>query len=1398
MDGVLSRSSWSFFFGLGLIAVASVALVESAFGAQTLIPATSSWRYKADGSDQGSAWSAPGFNVTSWPTGMAPLGFGDPHIVTALQSGFITYYFRRDFIVTNASAISGLALRLLRDDGAVVYLNGTEVRRDNMPAGPVTYTTLAPVAVGGPDETTYFESAVPTSLLVNGANVLAVEVHQNSAISSDLGFDAALLANSANTPPVALDQSVAINKNETLWITLYGTDAENNTLTYSIVTAPSHGQLTGTPPQVFFTPATNYVGSDSFTFKVNDGQADSAPATVSIQVLDPLPAGLLIRRGDLWKYLDTGVDPGGAWISPGYNDSAWPASNAEFGYGDGDEVTVINNTDASGGRLITAYFRRSFTVTNALSISGLSLQLWRDDGAIVYLNGAEVLRNNMPPGPATYSTLASALAPDDGEEAVAASISGSLLVNGANVIAVEVHQVNATSSDLTFDLELSLGSTPTNHAPVANNLSVTVQANIPTPITLTGSDADGDPLTFSIVTFPIRGTLSGSVPNLTYTPNPGYSGPDSFEFRVNDGSLSSATATVSIEVQAVSTALVPRGSVWKYLDAGADPGTAWIDPLYNDSTWSAGPAELGFGDGDEATVINSAPGGNRLITAYFRKRFTVANASGISGLSLQLWRDDGAIVYLNGTEVLRNNMPTGPVFYSTLGAVAGDDGESPVMASLSGDLLVTGENLFAVEVHQSSPTSSDLSFDLELAASGTPPNNPPVANNQSVAVQEDTPTVITLSASDADDDPLTYVIYPASHGNLSGTPPNITYAPNTGYIGPDSFNFSVNDGKIDSAIATVSIQVQAAPNALIPAGSVWRYLDTGADPGTAWISPSYNDSAWRLGPAELGFGDGDEATVIRSTNVTGRLITAYFRRTFNVSNPSTIGNLSLQLWRDDGAVVYLNGVEVLRNNMPAGSITYSTLALSAAPDDGNGAVTAEIRSSLLVSGANLLAVEVHQNAPSSSDLSFDLQLDSSSAPPNQPPTANNQSVTTFQNTAVAITLTGSDLDGDSLAYTVMGLPTHGTLSGTPPNVIYTPAMDYIGPDSFTFTVSDGQARSGPATVNIQVLRTPDPPEVVSAVVECSSRNVLVTFNEAVDRATAENPFNYHLEAPSGTIIPALQVVLGPSAQDVLLRFDPPPSPGQNYTLVVNNLCDPSGDCAQNQRVPVQFETEPPVVACNVAVNPLSPPNNQLINVGLTASSSDGNLGVQVFSDEPELSVLDDAVLTNGALKLRARRNPSQDGRVYLIVITSTDGCGNIGVCCKTVVVPVNGSQSALDAVNAQAAAAQSECSPNGAPSTPYRLRLPVAASSATASAAQQGTERLLGSVLSANVGRNAERVLCAALNAAADSFAAGRDGRALDQLRAFQNKVRAQLGRTQPDLVEALIQGAQDIIDGGW
>ncbi|HKG81120.1 MAG TPA: metallophosphoesterase family protein, partial [Pyrinomonadaceae bacterium] len=152
----------------------------------------------------------------------------------------------------------------------------------------------------------------------------------------------------------------------------------------------------------------------------------------------------------------------------------------------------------------------------------------------------------------------------------------------------------------------------------------------------------------------------------------------------------------------------------------SDQGTAWRATSFNDLTWPSGPAQLGYGDGDEATTLGFGPdGNNKFITSYFRRSFTVTNAALFNGLTLRLMRDDGAVVYLNGVEVWRTNMPTGTVGFLTPAsvAIAGADESTFVQTTISPALLVTGTNVLAVELHQSGGTSTDISFDLQLIGS---------------------------------------------------------------------------------------------------------------------------------------------------------------------------------------------------------------------------------------------------------------------------------------------------------------------------------------------------------------------------------------------------------------------------------------------------------------------------------------------------------------------------------------------------------------------------------------------------------------------------------------------------------------------------------------------------------
>jgi len=185
----------------------------------TAIAKNDLWKYLDDGTNQDTSWRYPSYNDKSWKSGKAILGYGGNGETTILNYGsdsnnkYITYYFRKNFEVPDTSDITSITANISFDDGAVVYINGKQVASFNMPSGIITYTTLALSAIGGTDESKYTEFQIDKKYLVNGINLIAVELHQNYASSSDISFDLEL--NIKTNPEYVLytnKESLSINQ----------------------------------------------------------------------------------------------------------------------------------------------------------------------------------------------------------------------------------------------------------------------------------------------------------------------------------------------------------------------------------------------------------------------------------------------------------------------------------------------------------------------------------------------------------------------------------------------------------------------------------------------------------------------------------------------------------------------------------------------------------------------------------------------------------------------------------------------------------------------------------------------------------------------------------------------------------------------------------------------------------------------------------------------------------------------------------------------------------------------------------------------------------------------------------------------------------------------------------
>jgi methionine-rich copper-binding protein CopC len=562
----------------------------------------------------------------------------------------------------------------------------------------------------------------------------------------------------------------------------------------------------------------------------------------------------IINYNSTWKYLDNGSNQGTAWRATSFNDASWASGPAQLGYGDGDEATVVSYGSNANKKYITTYFRKSVTVADASVFNSFTLNVKRDDGAVVYINGVERFRTNMPAGTISYTTKASTDAADDGNIAQTISLPAGTLITGTNVIAVEVHQRAANNNDLSFDLQLTgIGDTSpptvstyspadnaTNVASTSNLVLVfneTVQKGIGNILvkeggvitqTIDASSAavtvSGNTVTINPSDFNLSATVNIEIaagafkdlfnnnyagianattwnfaivsPDITppsvtiYSPadnttgvsnsaslvltfnediqkgsgniiikeagvvtqtidvasaivtvagNTAFIDPSDFNYSadvnieiaagafkdfVNNNYAGIAEATTwNFTVMAAPTGpqtLLAYGTSWKYLDNGSNQGTAWRATGFNDAGWAAGNAQLGYGDGDEATVVSyGSNASNKYVTTYFRKSISITNPGLFTSISGSVKRDDGIAIYINGTEVYRNNLAAA-ASYTTLATLASDDGATAQLFSFSPSAFISGNNVIAVEIHQNSVTSSDISFDLELIGNTGP------------------------------------------------------------------------------------------------------------------------------------------------------------------------------------------------------------------------------------------------------------------------------------------------------------------------------------------------------------------------------------------------------------------------------------------------------------------------------------------------------------------------------------------------------------------------------------------------------------------------------------------------------------------------------------------------------
>ena len=356
-----------------------------------------------------------------------------------------------------------------------------------------------------------------------------------------------------NRAPVASNQAITVSHDVAKAITLIGSDIDTNYLSYAVVNSPTKGSLSGSAPYLIYT-VTNGVGVDSFTFRTADGLLTSAVATVSITVVqtnDPPVASnqIVVVTEDTAKAIVLGArDPETNAMS--FVVSTLPVKGSLTGAPPNLTYRPFTNYIGSDSFTFRATdsFLTSEVATVSITISNVndvptanpqSVLVYLQTPKVITLDGSDPETNSL-----TYSVV---VLPAKG---VLSGVAPNLTytpTNGAvglDSFTFKVSDYLLTSAVATVSITIG-----TNSPPVALPQSVVVPVQTPWAITLVGSDPGGDPLTYTVVSLPTKGTLSGLAPNLTYTPTNGALGAtDSFTFRVSDGPLTSSVAAVSIRI----------------------------------------------------------------------------------------------------------------------------------------------------------------------------------------------------------------------------------------------------------------------------------------------------------------------------------------------------------------------------------------------------------------------------------------------------------------------------------------------------------------------------------------------------------------------------------------------------------------------------------------------------------------------------------------------------------------------------------------------------------------------------------------------------------------------------------------------------------------------------------
>ena len=367
-------------------------------------------------------------------------------------------------------------------------------------------------------------------------------------------------SNVINAPPVATAASVSTNEDVAIPVTLAGVDPESTALSFEITTQPTKGVLSGSAPNIIYTPNINYNGSDSFAFSVSDGVNTSVPATVSISVnaLNDTPsandASFSVKAGEAISVELTGADPDSTNLT--YTVTKQPAGGVLTGVA--PNLTYTANSSFEG----TDIFKFAVSDGDKTSVEA-TISIAVSKSEIVneppLATAATVVTDEDVAKPITLAGTD----PESADLSYAVTIqpgNGTLSGDAPTITYTPNPNYNGSDSfeftvtdgeNISAPAKVTITVNAIDDVPSANSASLAVGTGEIKEITLVGADPDTTDLTYTITQQPANGVLSGDSPNLTYTANAGYVGEDSLKFTVSDGENTSEEATISITISAV-------------------------------------------------------------------------------------------------------------------------------------------------------------------------------------------------------------------------------------------------------------------------------------------------------------------------------------------------------------------------------------------------------------------------------------------------------------------------------------------------------------------------------------------------------------------------------------------------------------------------------------------------------------------------------------------------------------------------------------------------------------------------------------------------------------------------------------------------------------------------------